>query len=200
MDEAWRVFVAILLPGDIRRELEAAQSALRRAWPGNKARWTHPDRLHLTIKFLGDVEATRVDSLVSELGRTCDGAAAFPLRLDGIGVFPNFRSPRVIWAGVRDTNGALKDLQGRVESALGAFSRETREAEFSGHITLGRIRELDRAGAVALEKAGPAAAELLGRTWEVHAVHVVRSELASGGPHYTALAAVELNRGGPGPA
>src|SRR2546425_11870796 len=89
--ERLRLFVAINIPHDIKDRIEKAQSELRRALAQNSVRWTSPEHLHLTLRFLGNVPAARLDQLTEALRSACRGSAALRLRAEGIGFFPPAR-------------------------------------------------------------------------------------------------------------
>jgi RNA 2',3'-cyclic 3'-phosphodiesterase len=188
----WRLFIAIPLPEPVKDAIEQAQAELRRALPDAGVRWTKREQFHLTLKFLGDVEAARVDSLKGSLSRACEKFAALPLRVERVGFFPQARSPRVIWVGVNDSGGMLQRLQGGVEMATAEFTQEKPEGQFAGHITLGRIKAITRLQADTLAKVALGMKDRRFGEWTADQVELIRSELASGGARYTTLAAVPL--------
>src|SRR5205809_984446 len=100
--ETFRLFIAISVPDKVKDEIEKAQNELRRALPGGSVRWTKREQFHLTLKFLGNVEAPRVEELTESLRRGLEGFAALRLKAEQIGFFPDARRPRVVWAGVQD--------------------------------------------------------------------------------------------------
>lgn len=126
-----RLFVAIDLPEPVREELIRISSGL----PG--ARWTRPEQLHLTLRFIGEVDGGQFADIRDEL--TGIAVAPFSLQLDGLGLFPPRGRPRVLWAGL-DRSDDLVRLRNQVESALArvGIARETRK--FSPHITLARLK------------------------------------------------------------
>jgi len=126
-----RLFVAIDLPLHIRERLGALCCGL----PG--ARWVEPEQLHLTVRFIGEVDSS-VFALVRE-ALTEVRAEGFPLQLDGIGFFPPRGSPRVVWAGIRKSEELLR-LHHRIESALVRSGLAPEERKFSPHITLARLK------------------------------------------------------------
>src|SRR2546423_15665143 len=95
--EQFRLFVAINIPEPVKTEIEKAQAELRAALPERCIRWTRREQFHLTLKFLGNVEARGVPELTQAIALACRGFAALSLRAERIGFFPHMRSPRVIW-------------------------------------------------------------------------------------------------------
>ncbi|MFY9397197.1 MAG: RNA 2',3'-cyclic phosphodiesterase [Desulfomonilia bacterium] len=133
-----RTFIAIDLPEDVRAELVSAASALRQANPS--VRWVNPSGMHLTLKFLGDIE----ESTVGPLSRALDAMALnhVPLRLgvEGLGAFPVTRRARVIWAGLSGDLEALAELAAGVDRACAAFGVRLENRPFKAHITIGRLK------------------------------------------------------------
>jgi 2'-5' RNA ligase len=143
-----RAFIAIDLDPGIKTTLQDFVRTLR----GTRAdvRWVEPGGMHLTLKFLGDVDDGRATRIRTILAAAAARRAAFPLRLEGTGAFPGERNPRVLWVGVVAGPG-LAALQNELEEALAAegFERETRE--FMPHLTLGRVKGPARIGDAMIE-------------------------------------------------
>ena len=104
------------------------------------ARWTRPQGIHLTLKFLGDISADRVDDVASAMARSAGNHSAFDLATSHVGAFPNARKARVLWIGVDDTANACRRLQNDVDSALSGMGFEKDRRGFSPHLTLARFR------------------------------------------------------------
>jgi len=191
--ERYRLFVAITLPDHVRHAIEKAQHELRVALPTKSIRWTRPEQFHLTMRFLGGVEAPRLDRLNDAIRRACEKSGALQLRAAGIGVFPGPRRPRVVWTGVDDRDGRLAALQRSIETATQAFTSEPPQETFTGHITLARCRELDRAEASTLTSLVDAMATRTFGAWTASHADVVRSQPTSQGSRYTTLAEISLD-------
>ena len=132
-----RIFVAVFPPPEVRR---AVLEVARRAVPNDRVRWTRPDNLHLTLKFLGEVPASRLEDVVAALRRPCADHAPYGAVLSGFGAFPSARRARIVWAGVGAGSGETRALAADVDAALGplGFGREARP--YVPHATLGRVR------------------------------------------------------------
>jgi 2'-5' RNA ligase len=132
-----RLFVAVNLPEEIKNRLGAVQEQLRGAQAD--VSWVRPGNVHLTLKFLGEVEETRLERVGAALTEAVRGHAPFAFELAGLGSFGG-RSPRVVWVGVGRGAEALTRLAEGVETAMGTlgFAREKRG--FTAHLTLGRVR------------------------------------------------------------
>lgn len=192
-----RLFVAIEFPRDVRRELWADTAPLREEpFP---VRWVGEDRLHLTLKFLGEVEEGRVDDVAGALARAARPSRPFALRVEGVGAFPSLERPRVVWLGV-EAPGELASVQTRVEEELAELGFDRERRDFHPHVTLGRVRREARRGALAgLEEA--AAGIDVSAESRVEEVTLMRSVLKSGGAEYSAVRSHELGEGplGEGP-
>ena len=193
--ESCRLFVAISLPEEVKAGIEKAQAELRRALPEECVRWTKREQFHLTLKFMGNVPADRIESLLFAVQRVCHAFPALRLRAERIGAFPNVKSPRVIWAGMHDREGFLPKLQPVVDAAVKEFTAETAEGEFTGHVTLGRARGLKCPQAQTFATLAAGMAERDFGEWIAGKVEIIRSELSPGGARYTTLAAIPLDGG-----
>ena len=135
-----RLFVALEIPSAVRDNLAALIGKLRAAdalSSKNKARWVRPENLHVTLKFIGEVDAGRLDAMRAALGEI-SAAGAVELRFRGVGFFPNEKRPRVLWAGIAASPN-LAPLADEIDARLEKLetARETRE--FAPHLTLARF-------------------------------------------------------------
>lgn len=195
-----RLFIAISIPEDIKTGIERAQAELRRGLPGGGIRWTRREQFHLTLKFLGDVDDRRLTALADSLKRACRDFPALHLCAERIGFFPNRGVPRVIWVGVQDHSGQLPLLQSATVSAGEGFTAEKSEDKFTGHVTLGRAKDIHRSQAEQLAALVSGMADRLFGEWTADKVEIIRSELSSDGSRYTSLAAISLlDKSGSGP-
>ncbi len=190
--ETYRLFIAISLPEHVKEEIERAQEELRGALSGDGIRWIKRVQLHLTLKFLGDVEPRCIDALTNSLALACEGFGVLPLRAGRIGVFPDLRRPRLIWVGVDDARERLALLQHLVETAVAGVTSRTPEGTFTGHVTVGRCKAIKRPQINLLTRLAKAMEDRQFGEWTTDTVDLVRSELGSGGSRYTTLSAVPL--------
>ena len=179
-----RVFVGVFPPAEVRlAALQTIRIAAREL--GDRVRWTRPDNVHLTLKFLGEVEDERLEPLRSALREVCNSRAPFATSLNGYGAFPTARRARVVWAGTGVGSVELSDLAAEVEAALGPLGFGREERAFVPHATLGRVRgrpvRLDLLPAIPGEPG-----------FEVTRVEVVRSKLSPGESVYEVLEGFEL--------
>lgn len=192
---AVRTFIAIGLPAQVR---EALGRCLERLGAARipYVKWVDPQGVHLTLKFLGNVEEVRLPRLAEALGRAVAGISPFRLRTGALGGFPSPRRPRVLWVGLEGDLETLQALYQAVEEALAplGFPREGRP--FTAHLTLGRVRET--ATPAQMQQLGRSLAEVgMEGPWDIPVgeVHAMKSELARTGARYTSLYALPLGTG-----
>lgn len=180
----WRLFCAIELPAAVSERAAAHIENLRAHAPNVSASWDRPEKFHLTLKFIGEVELPRVGALEQAMQEAADDATAFRISIEGTGSFPPKGVPRVLWLGVMDNEGGLARLLKRLEDACAerAFPREGRA--FRPHLTIARLRA--PAGARSLA-ARHHETTFVTEAFRVSEIVLMRSELAAGGSRYTAL-------------
>jgi 2'-5' RNA ligase len=185
-----RLFIAINFPDDIRSALHAATEPVRVVAPA--VRWTEPARLHLTLKFLGEVPEAGVDPVVEAIRTVGPRYDPVDLELGGLGAFPNLRRPRIVWLGMR-ADPKLELIHHDLEVACAGLGYDIDGRAFRPHVTLGRAGDR-RVDARAL---ATAARGVRYRQPTVAAsVDLMVSEPAPAGPRYRLLAAVPLGRRG----
>ena len=193
--EILRLFVAIPISETIRNEISHFQTGLREMVRGNVVRWTKPEQFHLTLKFLGSVSITAVDSLKQSVEKVCKVAQPLKLRVEGIGFFPNTRAPRVIWAGIKDETGNLAGLQSQIEIATRPFAENSKQEKFSGHATFGRFKKYRQRDIENLLKRAQTMSDFVFGCWTAREIQIIRSELSQNGTRHTVLAAFALGAG-----
>ena len=187
-----RLFIAISIPEPVRDEIIRVQQELQPLVSRDVARWARSDQFHLTLRFLGDVPADGVEDLKKSVGAVCRNVRPLFLRAEGVGFFPNPRSPRIIWVGIDDREGRLIDLQKQIETAVGQFSPEPGEKNFTGHATLGRLKNPRPADIRDLAARAQSLEKRLFGEWTAHEIEIIRSELSPAGARYTSLAVIRL--------
>ncbi|HEY4707008.1 MAG TPA: RNA 2',3'-cyclic phosphodiesterase [Thermodesulfobacteriota bacterium] len=179
--------MAIRIPAEVKERLRSVQAQLDRG-PAAIS-WTRPESIHLTLKFLGEVDDNRIDEIGSALEKAAAGVAPLSLVVEGVGGFPTRKYPRVIWAGIRE-NAELKKLQLQVEEAISSLGFEPEDRAFSPHLTLCRIKSTADG-----RKMGGLLAEVqpeLKAGFDVSSVVLFKSVLKPAGAEYTALKEIIL--------
>ncbi len=187
--ETIRTFVAADLPNSHRDPVARCIEKLRRT--GADVKWAEPENLHLTLRFLGEIDAARVARADAALRAVAAASSAFEARLSGLGCFPNARAPRVIWLGFDAGREALTGLAGAVERELAQAGFPAADKPFAPHLTLGRVRGprgLDALKALLEGPPGTFAAE----PFRVGHVTLYRSTLTPAGPVYAVLGRYSL--------
>jgi 2'-5' RNA ligase len=195
--ETWRLFVAAELPEAWKEALAELQEELRRSLANDqglstvRVRWTRPEGIHLTLKFLGPVPADKVPKVTAALANAVPVAPGIELRLDRAGSFGDRRAPRVLLATVAVAPEPIRltQLATRIEDWLAAsgFPRERRA--FAPHLTLGRLPEDAPVGVLRrIAEVTTAVAVPKPPAFTVEAVSLMRSHLNAGGARYERLA------------
>jgi len=182
-----RSFVAVKLEPHIRAVLGKAIARLRAEEGGGLVRWVSPESIHLTLKFLGDVDASRISVVNRALDRVSAAHAPFELALGDLGCFPNPRRARVFWIGAEDSEGRLETLVASLEDTLARVGFDPESRPFAAHLTLGRVRR----GAPPSRVAPLASESVLdltrGLTIAVSGISLMRSDLTPSGAVYSQL-------------
>ena len=180
-----RTFIAIELAPHVIDKLTRLQEELRGA--GAKVKWVAKQNLHLTVKFLGDVEYEKVNDISRVITDAVADTVPFTLNVRGIGTFPKGgRTPRVVWAGVEGDIETLEKIFTRLNESLVGFGVPYEKRRFSPHATIGRVRS--PAGANRLVEAIRVHEDTDFGETEISGLVFFMSELTSKGPIYTALA------------
>ena len=136
-----RTFICIELPHPVLQELRALQDRLRAL--GSGVSWSRSEGIHLTLKFLGDVEETQTDPIAESVRNAAKICVPFQIKITGTGAFPDFRRPRVFWVGVEEPTETLKELQSRIEDELAKLGFPKEKRAFSAHLTIGRVKSTE---------------------------------------------------------
>ena len=186
-----RSFLAIELPPAITEGIERVQGDLKQSHAD--VRWVDPSRIHLTLKFFGNIEEVACDEIMDAVGKAALGVMPFTLAVKGLGAFPSIRNPRVIWLGVEDGGHVLKPLQGAVEERLHQIGYPKEERDFKPHLTVGRVRS-GKGKSELLRRMEHFLGDDLGEL-RVERIVLFKSDLRPTGPIYTELGALKLGGG-----
>jgi len=183
-----RSFLAVELPEKIQKKIEEVQNDLKSSHAD--VRWVSPEKIHLTLKFFGNIDELKIDPVVKSVEGPIRTISPFSLKVRGMGAFPHFKNPRVIWMGLVDEKEVLTPFQKEVDKELSKIGFEPEERPFHPHLTLGRV------------KSSRGRDELVGRMekyrevefgdLQVERVVLFRSDLRPSGPIYTPLKEIKL--------
>ena len=177
-----RSFIAIELPGSIREALAREQARFRAVSPD--ARWTRPEGIHLTLKFLGDISADQEAQVREALGGI-GPFAKFTVSVKGFGFFPDAKRPRVFWAGL-DAPPGLTRLAEQVEHTVAPLGFPKENRSFQPHLTLARFKIPRPQPKLAAVLAASGASDL--GSFEVSEFFLWESRLLPGGAEYHKVA------------
>ena len=195
MTELIRAFIAIELSPELKGVLVHIGRELESRIPPRTARWVKPAAMHLTLVFLGETPAAKLDSIKQAMTIAAQVAHPITLTATGLGCFPNTRRPRVVWVGIEEPAGHLQRLKSALDRELEPLGFKPERRRFSPHLTLGRVHK--RAGRGDTQRLGQVLeSATLKDAGEMTAsqVHLIRSDLRPGGPIYTILASAPLSR------
>ena len=195
MTETVRAFLAIELPDEVTAALASVTEAVGNAGVRG-VRVVKPQDVHLTLKFLGNVPSSEIDSIVAAVTPVVAAQRPLTVELGGTGAFPGTGRARVLWVGVGGDLTALRQLQEGIEGALEPMGHARESRGFSPHLTVARIRDgtppADRRRAV---EAASSADRFVSRARiDVRSVSLIRSILRPEGARYERLARIPLRQ------
>lgn len=190
--EQVRLFIAIELPDAVKTGLKQVQGYLKsedRSW----AKWVDPDSIHLTLKFLGNVDTAKIEPISRSMQDAADMMSPFDLKISGLGCFPNFQRMQVIWVGLNGDMDSLQKLQNNIELHVSPLGFPGEKRPFKPHLTLCRIREN------ITSNQRQSTSEVMARTHvnpdltiKVNSVSLMRSRLTPNGAMYTRISLAKL--------
>ena len=176
-----RIFIAIDLPDNVKRLASDQIASLKDRQEKLRVSWVSPDRMHLTLRFLGDVESEVLPSIHESLDRAASRVDPFHLTLSGAGLFPNPKRPSVLWMGIVDPHDTLRRFKADLDNELGKFGFDMEKRRFRPHLTIARLREPNRSVEIA---AAHLDSDLKSMNFEVGEIAVFQSRLGPEGPKY----------------
>ena len=187
-----RTFIAIQLSAELKRHISDLQAEFKRQAPELRGlSWVNPEGIHLTLRFLGDIEESQVEAITSLLWTAAAPIGTFRLEARGLGGFPTPQRMRVLWVGLSgdaEATTALQRLQATIEDGLVGIGFAREERAFTPHLTVARIRERGAVGPLArlvMKEKDRMLGEL-----RAGSVALIKSELRPKGAVYTSLVEV----------
>lgn len=184
-----RAFIAAELNEEIKERLRSLQDGLKEARADVK--WVEPGNIHLTLKFLGEVEENKIPGITRALNELCPGIRPFNIALSGLGAFPGLRFPRVVWIGLKDGNEQLTALANLIENSLTALKLPKEKRGFSAHCTLGRVRSGVNTGLLAKKISEIPCPEF---RQDIKSISLFKSTLGRAGAVYEKLSEINLTK------
>ena len=188
MSKTIRTFIAIEIPENIISKFRELQEGIKIY--GLKIRWVRSENIHLTLKFLGDVEAVNIGEIAETISKTVEGYTPISLKAKDIGVFPGIKHPRVLWVGLTGQLESLVRLQKTLDENLKVLGFPVEKRHFKVHLTMGRIKTK-----IDVKKFGDALMAFRSfesETFTADRLILYKSELKPSGAVYTELASASL--------
>ena len=182
-----RTFIAVELPENIKKKIEEVQNPLKKT--DTYVSWVKPENVHLTLKFLGEVEENKIEDVFYGTEKALKGAKSLSLSLKNLGCFPNLKRPRVVWVGVEKGKEELSFLQKNIQEELSKLGYPKEDRAFSPHLTIGRVKSPKNIEKLVklIEKTDFQTEEV-----KIDEVVVMKSQLHPQGAIYTPLKKVKL--------
>jgi len=182
-----RTFICVPVPDGVKRQVAAFQHRLKEC--RSNIKWVDPGNLHITIKFLGDVENHRIADIAAATAEAVSGIDPFSVELCGAGAFPNLGRPRVLWVGIGQGAKRFNTISEAVNRSLEGMGFERDSRKFSGHVTIGRIRTYSNIDCIArlLEQE-----DFCAPVFQAACLYVMKSVLTQRGPVYSPLNTIKL--------
>ena len=136
-----RAFISLEVTKTIKEEIAKLQEKLRRS--GADVKWIAPSSMHITLKFLGRVPSVLVPAIVESLEPVIRRGHRLQMSIEGLGVFPNLKNPRIVWIGLEGDKGLIQ-LQAGVEDAVSRLGFASEDRTFWPHLTVGRVKSKQR--------------------------------------------------------
>jgi 2'-5' RNA ligase len=184
MQRTVRTFIAAEISSDVRTKARRLISLLAQA-PA-KVRWVEPENLHLTLKFLGEVEMLEMPRLCEVVTAAIAELPPFDLEMQGAGAFPSLERPRTLWLGIGDGEEAMIELHDALDKSLAELGFRPEQRRFKPHLTLGRVRNSEQ-GVTELAELIREHHEFPGGITDVAEVVVFSSEMDRDGPTHEPL-------------
>ena len=189
--EKMRCFIAVELPLEAKSALDCLQTELKRGQQ-SFVKWVRADNIHITLKFLGSTPVEAIKDIVQSLTKVANSSEPFHLELGGLGCFPNWNRPQVIWVGLGGEVERLANLQKEVDLAMHTLGFAQESRAFVPHLTLARIKGGSQEDIKFFGERVSATEFAKGVPIDVDELSLMESKLTPSGPLYNQLALAQL--------
>ncbi len=183
-----RTFIAVEIPNEVRIEIGKLITKLKGLESGVK--WVEEKNIHITLKFLGEVKDNDLERLKNLVKDVVAETKIFEVSYEGLGTFPEGKTPRVIWIGIEKGKDELKKIADELEETLSKNGFRKEERDFSSHATIGRVKEKKNIGE--LKKAIEEKKNIRFGKSTVSHITIMKSTLSPKGPTYEAIEKIKL--------
>jgi 2'-5' RNA ligase len=188
--EQLRLFLAVPASPEVRQYSAAVLQQLR---GHGDVRWVKPDRVHLTLKFLGATPVAGIPGICEVVRKIANEFSSFVVELAGVGAFPNARRPHTVWLGVEPA-GRISRLAAQIDQAVEGLGFEREQRAFRAHLTLGRVKSSRGLAALTNAMNRINLSDEPPTRWPINEIELIRSNLQPTGPDYTTLERFALRR------
>jgi len=182
-----RTFIAIGVPKNIKNQIAVYEELIKKE--KTKISWVKPDNIHITLKFLGEVEENKISEIYEALKKCVSNQKPFDIEVMGTGGFPNLNRPRVIWVGLKKGSDELKNLAKSIDNELEKLGFRKEKRGFSPHLTIGRVKSIYNIHEFVKMMNS---VEFKGDTFTADEILIMESDLKPTGAVYTKLCTVKL--------
>lgn len=186
-----RTFIAIELSDEIRSSLAQIESHLK--YSGADVKWVDEKNIHLTLKFLGEIDEEKCDKIKAILDQIAGSTGSFEISVKDIGAFPKIDHPRVIWVGLDKGAAESKLLAEKIDETLSGIGFEKETRPFTAHLTIGRVRSSKNKQALKEKIGSFGLQEARNKRQVVSSIILFQSKLTPKGPIYTKLHEARLS-------
>ncbi len=181
-----RSFIGLEIDETLKEEIASTTLSLKNKI--DSARWVKRENLHLTLKFLGEIDAAILDELIPSISKALESQGSFEISLSRFGAFPNLKSARNLWVGIDKGRDEIKELAKRIDLITSDFWPSDKEA-FAPHITVLRLKHQSDLS----KSIDPKDDQILGRHIErINFVNIYESKLVPNGPIYEKIVEIPL--------
>lgn len=182
----FRGFIAVDI--ETSQHMKAFSQEIKQS--GANVKVVDPEKIHITLKFLGDTDESKIDEITTVIQETVKQNHPFEIQYKGTGVFPNQNYIKVIWIGIEKGGEQLKDIATRLDENLAEQGFKKEKREFSPHLTVARMRSA-RNKEMILKILDSYASTVFGEQ-QVQSIKLMKSDLTREGPIYTTLKEIKL--------
>jgi RNA 2',3'-cyclic 3'-phosphodiesterase len=187
-----RSFIAIDPPPGIRQDIARVTSCLQKNLASQPVRWVHPDNIHLTLRFLGEITQIQLDYLVPGIQPLLKKLPHLNITVTDIGAFPNKHKARVLWMGIK-TSPELSSILNEMDVMINNIGIPRDERSFSPHLTIGRVnRNVSSADYSKIESILTSTCVGNLGNFQVQSVNIYKSDLTPNGSVYTCLYSIPV--------
>ena len=184
-----RTFIAVDLNPRIKKTIKHIQNYLDRA--NCDVKWVKPENIHLTLKFLGDINIKEIDALTQLLSNLLQNIKPIETEFTLLNAFPDISQPHIIWAGLKDDSQKIAHLVKFLEKSLGRIGFKEEQKPFRPHITIGRIRTQNNISNLSHALSDYTVPDT--QTQTIKHITLYKSTLTSHAPIYDKLATFDLH-------